>query len=98
MIIHIGANHIPQTHPHELMQLLSKMYKDVRNIFPGAKIYNLAMIPRHNNGALQMINGTNENIELYCRTLNIKTIRHPQFGTNELNYNMLKSDLVHPAF
>ena len=37
-------------------------------------------------------------VSTHCNTIGIKTIRHPQFGINEINYNILNQDLIHPTF
>ena len=98
IIIHVGANHIPEMSPQQIIENMSKMYKDIRNMFPSTKIFNSAMIPRRNNDILYALNYINNKVELYCRTLKINTIKHPQFGVHELNCKILKRDLIHPTF
>ena len=82
-----GANHIPQVEPPRLIQELSNMYSTIRNNLPNTKIYHSAMLPRIQNDWLRAFNFINQHVERHCRSTNIKTIRHSQFGTNEMNLN-----------
>ena len=97
MIVHIGANLISDISPRDLLHDLSQMYKTIRNMFPNTTIFNSAMIPRKSDEFLYALKIINEEVELYIRTLRIKTISHLQFGTNTINYNLLKHDKVHPT-
>ena len=56
------------------------------------------MIPRLGNDVLSALNVVNDEVSTHCNTIGIKTIRHPQFGINEINYNILNQDLIHPTF
>lgn len=95
MIVHVGVNHIPDISPDQLIDRLIKMYFEIRNILPNTGVYHSGMIPRHDNQIVHAINIINKNIELHCRSLNIKTILHPQFGIHEMNFEIFKRDHIH---
>ena len=94
----LGANHIPKENPLQLTQNLKAMYNEIRKMFPSTLIYNSAMIPRLENGVLYALNRINDEVASHCHSLKIKTIRYPQFGTHEINFNYLKHDTIHPTF
>ena len=97
LIIHVGANHIPQVDPGTLTQNLSNMYSTIRNSLPNTKIYHSAMLPRNNNGVLHAVNLINNQVERHCQSIRIKSIRHSQFGEREMNLKILRDDRVHPT-
>ena len=55
------------------------------------------MLPRIQNDWLRAFNFINQHVVRHCRSINIKTIRHSQFGTNEMNLKNLKYDRIHPT-
>ena len=98
MIIHVGANHIPHEPPNQVITKLKHMYEEVRSMFPSTYVYHSTMLPRLDNNILHYINLINKEIETYCKTLRMKTIFHPQFGINQINFNILNDDVIHPTF
>ena len=98
MVVHVGANHMPHDSPNDIARHLSNMYREIKTLFPKTLIYDSSMIPRLDNRFLSATNFVNNRVTEICNQLRIKTIFHPQFGYDDINFQFLKQDGVHPTY
>ena len=97
VIIHVGGNHLSSENPDEIINNLSTMYKTIKHTSPYTQIYHSNILPRLNQDFLSRSNYINYNIGLLCLNENIKIIKHPQYGNETINFDLLIHDHVHPT-
>ena len=56
IIIHIGTNHLPRSHPSDITAKISKLLLHATKELPNTSIYFSAILPKFNNTFFEMIN------------------------------------------
>ena len=66
---------------------------------PNTKLYYSDILPKINDNYTEGIHFVNTSVASFCQQNRMKVINHPQFYRDyDINYKVLKHDLIHPTY
>ena len=99
LVIHSGSNNLPYDHPDSVIKQSTTLISEIRQHIPNTKLFVSALLPKMDKNISTDISYINNEIRKYCYNQEISFITHDTFSlrNNEINYDMIRPDRVHPT-